>query len=496
MRFGICGALAGVLVALASPAVAQEAPPLGDTAWAMPGIARVGVVGASTAPLSLALTGGYGFIESIDEQDGANHRVMGSLGLAVAPLSWLQIAAKVDGRFDKHPADAEGSDESIVGDPRLSLRLGQVVSDHWHLGGDITWWVPGQDAPSFEVAASAVDFRGLLAWRSSSGTTVGTALGFRLDNSSESAPDGALRLGDRISLGVSDSNAVLLGLGLSQPVGSSLEVLGEVSADVLVGSDAPSVGESPIRVTAGARYHLSSLAALEGLVDFSPSSRPDLAIGAARVPIEPRFAVSVGLRFRFGVEEEAPPEVEEPPPPPEVEPEPPKPEPPKAPPTGEARGKVVDEGGRPIPDVLVRVTVGEKTVETRTFADGTFVAEGLPFGTGTVEVETPGFEPETGTVEVGENSKPLEVLLHPAVPRGQLRGLIRSFGGNPLEATISVKPGDKEFQVGSDGRFEVDVPPGKYTVTIRAEGYVSQSRRVRVENRGVTVINAELQKKR
>jgi len=46
------------------------------------------------------------------------------------------------------------------------------------------------------------------------------------------------------------------------------------------------------------------------------------------------------------------------------------------------------------------------------------------------------------------------------------------------------------------GRFEVDVPPGRYRVTISASGYQTQQRTVDVEENGVTVLNVDLRSDR
>jgi hypothetical protein len=77
----------------------------------------------------------------------------------------------------------------------------------------------------------------------------------------------------------------------------------------------------------------------------------------------------------------------------------------------------------------------------------------------------------------------------------QVRGNIRGFSGEPLHATIRLKPRDLKANTDDEGHFELDLPPGEYTVRIRAFGYVSQSRRVVVEPNGVTVLNVELGKK-
>jgi hypothetical protein len=83
----------------------------------------------------------------------------------------------------------------------------------------------------------------------------------------------------------------------------------------------------------------------------------------------------------------------------------------------------------------------------------------------------------------------------PADGHAQVRGHVRSFSGEPLRATIRVKPRDLKASTDEQGYFELDVPPGKYTVHLRSNGYASQDRRVVVEPNGVTVLNVELGKK-
>ena len=83
----------------------------------------------------------------------------------------------------------------------------------------------------------------------------------------------------------------------------------------------------------------------------------------------------------------------------------------------------------------------------------------------------------------------------PATTNGQIRGNVRSFAGEALNATVTVYPSDLKASTDAEGAFSLDVPPGKYTVRIRAHGYKSQNRNVVVSENGVTVLNAELGKK-
>ena len=89
----------------------------------------------------------------------------------------------------------------------------------------------------------------------------------------------------------------------------------------------------------------------------------------------------------------------------------------------------------------------------------------------------------------------LTLTLQRRLPSGQIRGLIRSFRGVALSAEIKIEPGDKTLHT-QDGRFEADVAPGAYDVTITAPGYETQRRHVEVEQNGVTLLNADLRSAR
>lgn len=78
---------------------------------------------------------------------------------------------------------------------------------------------------------------------------------------------------------------------------------------------------------------------------------------------------------------------------------------------------------------------------------------------------------------------------------GQIRGNVRAFSGEAVQATITVQPLKLKSATDAEGRFSVDVPPGSYSVRLRAYGYKSQSRAVVVTDNGVTVLNVELGKK-
>jgi len=503
-RTGIGPAAVACLAALTPyPAgaeeAAEEAAPVtvGDAASALPGVARVGVPGPRASVLSLAVTGGYGVTEAQAEQPGANHRALGVIAIGVAPNDWLALDLRLDGRYDVHPADARGGDAGGVGEPRLGARVGR----RWRalgLGAELVAWLPGSEAPSVELGATTLDAHALVsATPGAERTTIAGLLGYRVDRSAETEPEPErLRVGDRVALGVSEFDALLLGLGVSQRAGS-LEVLGEVSADWLLGSDAPGLARSPLRLTAGVRHPILRPLSLEVLAEVVPTGRPSVAPDAPLVPIEPRFALYLGLRSRPAP---APSAAAVAAPPPAVTPEPPAPPPPPAaPPPPPApvvcstRGSVVDESSAPVVDAEVMAKVGEQEVSARTDAAGHFEVRGEVCGAGTLKITAVDFDPVTRDVELAEAAGPaLEILLRPAVPAGELRGLVRALDGTPVAARVRVVGTDLEAVTGADGSFSLQVPPGSYTVEVESDGYARQRRTVRGENRGVTILNADL----
>jgi hypothetical protein len=74
----------------------------------------------------------------------------------------------------------------------------------------------------------------------------------------------------------------------------------------------------------------------------------------------------------------------------------------------------------------------------------------------------------------------------------QIRGMVRAFDGQPLRASVRVQPGDLSAETDADGRFSLNVPPGKYTVTLQADGYSARTQSCVVDEAGITVLNVEL----
>jgi len=395
--------------------------PVGIADSALPGIMRLGLAGLSRqGTWTVAASSGYGLTESqATTVSGSHHRLAGSVAVGFTPTAGLDLALRLDGRRDGHPADAQGTNTSFNGEPAITARYGHITGNSvW--SGELGVRVPGRDAPSLAFDAAVVDAKAGFALRAGA-LTLATMAGFRLDRSAEAKPNLALtRVGDRVALGLSDYNAALVGIGLAYRLGST-ELLGEVSADLLLGG--PAASQSPMRLGAGIRHHLNDNWQLFALLETSPSVRPGIASTDPLVPIEPRFSGRFGIGFLFG----------------------------------RSRVDAPADFAKATPNEAPKPVAEEKPVPV---------------------VEKPIEEPA------------------PSAPSGQLRGLIRSFKGQGLRATVRVEPLGVESQADEEGAFSIDVPPGAYQVQIVTKGFKTQTREVRIEENGVTVLNADLRRER
>jgi hypothetical protein len=89
------------------------------------------------------------------------------------------------------------------------------------------------------------------------------------------------------------------------------------------------------------------------------------------------------------------------------------------------------------------------------------------------------------------------------LPTGQLRCVVRSFGGVGISAQLRiVGAADSAAPAAAaiaplhsrDGTFTVELTPGSYEVSIEAERFVPQHRTITIEKNGVTLLNADLRR--
>ena len=479
---------------------------------AMPG--GLHVASAETLPKGTAQVSalaGFGYRKGLLGDDHSFNRAIGELAVAFAPLPNLSIGLSLDGRRDSHkglagPASMDGdgaraadTDDAYVGDPHLMARyavpLGKIS-----VGGQLGVWAPGKDAPSIVASAISVDARALLSVDAGFGTFSANA-GFRLDNSAEAidAPDDYSHA-DRVSLGVSDFSAALAGLSLRIPAGRRAFVELEGSADVFVGSDAP----GPIVRGGGlVGVSLDDTFSVIGFVEAARVPKPDSvdAVMAGKlVPYEPTITGGLGLQARFGggkrvaatqvTVNERPRAVE-------------------VAETADVSGVVLDDAGKPVVGARVTIKLKHHSGNAITDGKGVYSVQRLPIGKtidGRTELDDTGAEiaveladkkPGAATLSLvkGPNAAP-PIVLDPMLPPGQLRAVITNAGtGRPVPgASVTIEPGDITQTAGPDGKFTVDLPPGRYKITVTARGLARQQLDVNIEQNGVAIKNIELRK--
>jgi hypothetical protein len=302
---------------------------------------------------------------------------------------------------------------------------------------------------------------------------------------------------------VSDFNAALAGVSLRIPAGGRAYVELEGSADVFVGSNAP----SPI-IRGGGQLGiaLSDAFTLVGFVEGAKVPSPpaaDVMMGkVVLVPYEPVITAGLGLHARFGgrprrVAAASQVVVNQ------------KPAPVTVVETADVSGIVLDAGGKPVVAATVTVKLKNHTGTAVTDGKGTYTIAKLPIGKtvdGKTDLDDTGAEvaaevankkPGSVTLTLGKGANAVPpITLDAILPPGQLRAVIINIGtSRPVAgASVSIEPGGVTATSGPDGKFTVDLPPGHYKLTVTARGLAQQQLDVNIEQNGVAIKNIELHK--
>lgn len=460
---------------------------MGASERATPGYLRVPVVAAAGPGLVLSGGLGYGFTESLDAAPGDHHRMSGRIAASAAPLPWLNLAAGTHLRHDRHAEDALGSDQGTVIDSQLHVLAGARLDSDWHLGAGVGASFTRGDSVGSSLANPAIDALLLGGYvPRNSPVSVGLLAGYRYDRTAGVANAPALyRSGDRLSLGLSEFDALLFGAGAGYRWGAT-ELLAELGADVLVGKAAPGLRESPLRLGAGARHHFDDQLSVRLSADASLSARPPVGADDPLVPVDPRVQLSLGVVYRFPSPGPAALAPEAPPPP-----LPPAPPPPPLPASLEVQVTTLE--GYPLSDARVELVDGETVIEVPHAELQDYRLAQVAARAVTLRVSAARLETHTQPIELLPG-KPLriDVRMAPAPPVGQLRGQVRSFSGEGLRARVRIEPLGKSLETDPAGSFLIDVSPGWYEVVIEAAGHATQRRRLEVPEDGVVILNADL----
>jgi hypothetical protein len=500
----------------AGGAVGAIAAPQEITYGAMPG--GLHVPSAEVLPKGVAeisTLSGFGWRKGLLGADHRFGRAIGDIAFAYGITDQLSIGLSLDGRYDKHFGIAKSGDDGYVGDPHLNLRFAKPVGT-LGVGAQLGVWVPGKDAPSIAAGAISVDARGLLSLAAGPGT-LSFDVGFRYDNSAKSVDKPSrLSLQDRVSLGVSNFNALLAGAHLTIPNGK-LWFSVESSVELFLGdprtSESASIPAEPLRegslllragATAGFRVNdtWSVLAFVEGAKVPGILADQVMRNSVPLLPFEPIVTGGIGIEARFGGRhdmlivdrdchktntcQEVAVRV-----------------------TADIEGTVVDAAQKPVVGAKVTVTLKNSQVAAQaTDAQGKYRFADVPIGKSAggqvtleesgvvISVEVANMKPgkaDITQIAQGTNTVPA-IQLEPILPAGLVRVIVRAVpGGKPLAgATMSVSPGDGKATSDADGVASVEVPPGDYKITVKATGYATQELDAKVEPGGVVIKNAEL----
>ncbi len=484
----------GVLGCMAAIAFANAASAdVGSSNTGFPGVLRVAAGEVGPAGTSIALSGGFGRSADVLGSGDAHNRYLARIAAAWRATPWLSVGLRFDSRIDTHSDTPQVAGDTFVGDPRLVARVA-TAQGPLSYGAELRVWFPGDDAPSIVPNATSADAVALASLRLVPGLTAHANLGARLDRSANSIDDSdSLPDAQRLVLGLSDSNALLFGAGVSYRVGRA-ELLAEWSWDVLVGDAAPAVMQSPMRAGLGVRYRVARSISVQVAAQLALSDRPDLTSGAPLVPVDPRLTLVAGLVYRASPAPRPRPRlVAKPTKPTRVapaKPTPPKPKLPAKPEPAIVSGRII-AGDMPIKGATV-VIAGVPGATSVTGADGSFeLTVAQPRGI-SVEVRAKGYRKLVRSLAVSPGQRLVvgDVRLEAQLPPGELCVValpVRSRRRPPKRVVVTITPGNKTLEGAPGKELCAVLAPGRYDVLVRAKGYKTTKRRVRIrKNSGQT----------
>jgi hypothetical protein len=170
---------------------------------------------------------------------------------------------------------------------------------------------------------------------------------------------------------------------------------------------------------------------------------------------------------------------------------------PAPPAPGSVVSAVTGDGGAPVAgaDIELAPAGGDVPLTARTDAEGRATFTDVAIGKARVTVRQADHVDKVQELEVSAGrAASVALALDKRLPPGQLLGTVRNYNGKPLKASLTVAPTGTRAQSDEQGEFALDLPPGDYEVTIEAEGVKPQTRKVKIEQNGVTILNVDMRK--
>lgn len=151
------------------------------------------------------------------------------------------------------------------------------------------------------------------------------------------------------------------------------------------------------------------------------------------------------------------------------------------------------EDGTPLPKVEVVTGTG---VKATTDEQGAFTLSKVGPGVVPLTLTAAGYLKKEELVQVppGGTAKVTVVLTPSAEPlKATLRGSIRSITGRPVTASVRITGSKTKVKVGADGRFEVQLEAGTWSLVISAPRHVTQTKSVTLAPGDQAIFQVDLQ---
>jgi hypothetical protein len=156
-------------------------------------------------------------------------------------------------------------------------------------------------------------------------------------------------------------------------------------------------------------------------------------------------------------------------------------------------GRVQTEDEKAVPNVTV---AGPAGVKVTTDDAGAFTLPKVGPGIVALQLTAPGFVKKEELVQVppgGQASVTVTLVPSTEPLKAVLRGSIRSTTGRPVTAAVRIANSKVKVKVGADGRFEVQLDAGTYSLTISAPGHMPQTKSVTLAPGDQAIFQVDLQ---
>ncbi len=160
---------------------------------------------------------------------------------------------------------------------------------------------------------------------------------------------------------------------------------------------------------------------------------------------------------------------------------------------GSIRGRVQLEDGAPLAGVVVTSAAGDKVTSD---AQGSFELPRAGPGVVGLTFVAPGYLKKEELVQVPPAAEAaVTVTLTPSTEplKATLRGSIRSTTGKPVAAAVRIAGSKTKVKVSPDGRFEVQLEAGTWSLTISAPRHVTQTKSVTLAPGDQAIFQVDLQ---